>query len=192
MSLGRPLSFDREQVLGRVAEVFRMRGFEGASLQDLLAATGLSKSSLYQQYGNKQALFSECLARYADTMQADLQAGLSAAPNGRAFIAAVLDQIISEPQPPKGCLIFNTASEFGQVDEKVAAQVRQIFARVREVLIQAIELDRSAGRMTADQNAQDLANFLMASIAGLRTLLKGGMPQGELRRTCKVILAALD
>ncbi len=191
MVIGRPLSFDREQTLDRVVEVFRERGFEGASLQDLLAATGLSKSSLYQQYGNKQALFEQCLDSYAHRVEAEMRAALNRAPDTRAFVALVLGQIINEPRPPKGCLVFNTAIEFGQLDERVAGKVRQVFASFRSIFVEAIERDRAAGRLPAGAPAPDLANFLMASMSGLRTLVKGGMARAELRRSCELILKTL-
>ncbi|MGJ8687062.1 MAG: TetR/AcrR family transcriptional regulator [Spongiibacteraceae bacterium] len=191
MKIGRPLSFDREQTLERVSEVFRERGFQGASLQDLLTATGLSKSSLYQQYGNKQALFDECLLSYASQLESDMRDGLAAASSGREFIAGLLELIISEPQPPKGCLIFNTANEFGQLDENVSTRVRRVFLGFRAIIIEAIEQDQAAGLLPSG-SAQDQANFFMVAIAGLRTLVKGGMPRAELRRSCVHMLKVLD
>ena len=185
------MSFDPEQALQRVAEVFRERGYEGTSLQNLLAATGLSKSSLYQQYGNKQALFDQCLMRYAQGVEADLKAALAQADSGRAFIDSVLQQVISESAPSSGCLIFNTASDLSQLDAQVADAIRQVLGRYRAVFMAAIEQDQAAGLIRQDSAAVDLANYLMGSIAGLHTLVKGGMQAAELRRCCDLIMKAL-
>ncbi|MGJ8669838.1 MAG: TetR/AcrR family transcriptional regulator [Oceanococcus sp.] len=192
MTIGRPLSFDREQALDRVADVFRERGFEGASLQNLLSATGLSKSSLYQQYGNKQELFDQCLARYADAAEADMRAALAKAASGRDFVAGLLQQIVDEPTPVKGCLIFNTASDLSQLDPHVAAKIRQVFVQFRAIIIAAMEQDQANGKLAQASSPKDLANYLMATMGGLRTLMKGGMNRAELSRSCQLILKALD
>ena len=55
--MGRPLEYNPEQVLDAAMNLFWQRGYEGASLQDLLAVMALSKSSLYQAFGNKRSLF---------------------------------------------------------------------------------------------------------------------------------------
>ncbi len=191
MVIGRPLSFDREQALDRVTEVFRERGYEATSLQNLLAATGLSKSSLYQQFGHKQALFEQCLESYANGVRADMRRALVRTKDLRTFVAAVLEQIVDEPRPPSGCLVFNTAIEFGQLDPRIANQVKQVFESFQAIFIEAIERDRSAGRLPAGPPAQDLANYLMAAMGGLRTLVKGGMERAQLRRSCELILKTL-
>ena len=192
MAIGRPLSFNPEDALERVAEVFRERGYEATSLQNLLSATGLSKSSLYQQYGNKLQLFDQCVMRYAKAKEEEMTSALEQAASGRVFFAAVLQQIVDEPSPAKGCLVFNTASDLSQLDPQVAARIRQVFVRFRNVFIQAIERDQLAGKVPKQASAQDLANYLMAAMGGLRTLVKGGMPRDELQRSCELILKALD
>ncbi len=186
------MSFDPEQALDRVSEVFRQRGFEATSLQALLAASGLSKSSLYQQYGNKQRLFEQCLEHYGERIENEMRRGLEQAASGRDFIAAVLEQVISEAAPPGGCLIFNTASDLGQLDARVARRVNRFFVRFRAVLITALEQDQANGLLPEPVAARDLANVIMASIGGLRLLSKGGMQQAELRRSCALILTLLE
>ncbi len=63
MSIGRPLQFDPEQVLDAAMQVFWASGYDATSLQDLLQAMRLSKSSFYQTFGSKQQLFERCLRR---------------------------------------------------------------------------------------------------------------------------------
>jgi AcrR family transcriptional regulator len=57
MNRGRPRIFDPDLVLENAMQLFWSKGYEATSLQDLLATTGLSKSSLYESFGNKQRLF---------------------------------------------------------------------------------------------------------------------------------------
>ena len=61
---GRPREFDRDDVLGHAMTLFWEKGFEASSLSDIVEATGLNKSSLYNAFGSKSELFSTALERY--------------------------------------------------------------------------------------------------------------------------------
>ncbi len=191
MSAGRPLSFNPEQALGRATDAFWAQGYEASSLQDLLEATGLSKSSLYQQFGNKQQLFDRCLEHYTGEMEQLLLQLLQCAPSGRALIQMVLTQVISETQPARGCLIFNTGSEFGQGEPQVAERVRQGLGRFRGVFLQALQQDQAAGLLGPAADVEALADYLMTCIGGLRTMVKTGADTRAMKSTVAIILQAL-
>ena len=55
--MARPRSFDPDQALDLARDVFWQNGFHGTSLDDITAATGLAKPSLYAAFGDKNALF---------------------------------------------------------------------------------------------------------------------------------------
>ncbi len=191
MPAGRPLSFDPDQALGSATAAFWARGYEASSLQDLLVATGLSKSSLYQQFGGKAQLFDRCLVHYTAQMEQVLRQLLAHAPSGQAFIQMMLTQVISEPPPAKGCLIFNTASEFGQSDAAVAGRIRHSLARFRDLFLLALEQDRSVGLLASDADTEALADYLMTAIGGLRTMVKMGADARSLKATVAIVLRSL-
>ena len=92
---GRPRGFDPDAVLDRVIPVFWARGYEGASMEDLTAAAGLARPSLYAAFGDKRGLFLAALDRYAATLgrgPVDALAGAEAPDSGiRAFLDAPVD-----------------------------------------------------------------------------------------------------
>lgn len=55
--MARPRSFDEHQVLTQCGDVFRHQGYDATSIDDLVAATGLKRGSLYQAFGSKQGVF---------------------------------------------------------------------------------------------------------------------------------------
>lgn len=62
--MARPLSIDDGELLGRLSDVFREVGYEGASLTLLSAATGLQKASLYHRFpGGKEQMAAEVMRR---------------------------------------------------------------------------------------------------------------------------------
>src|SRR3954471_4851524 len=63
---GRPREFDADEALDKALDVFRQKGFEGASLPDLTRAMGINRPSLYAAFGNKEELFRKALDRYME------------------------------------------------------------------------------------------------------------------------------
>ncbi|HEY4745232.1 MAG TPA: TetR/AcrR family transcriptional regulator, partial [Desulfuromonadaceae bacterium] len=98
MTYGRPLAYDPDRALDAAMQLFWLHGYEATSLQDLLQAMGLSKSSLYQGFGGKKELFLRCVNRYCEEMATKLQALLDEAGSGLAFIETVLLNSASEAQ----------------------------------------------------------------------------------------------
>src|SRR6266446_9362645 len=64
---GRPRSYDPDAVLDRAAQLFWANGFSATSLDDLSAAMGMGRPSIYNAFGDKEALFLRALERYRDT-----------------------------------------------------------------------------------------------------------------------------
>ena len=61
--MGRPRAFDTDDVVRRAGEVFARSGYHGASVDEVLKATGIQRASLYQAFGSKRGLFVEVLRR---------------------------------------------------------------------------------------------------------------------------------
>lgn len=195
MSAGRPMQFDPEEALECAMQVFWRRGCEGTSLQDLLRATRLSKSSLYQTFGNKHALFERCMQRYRLTMVAEMREMLSRSTSGRAFIESMLLGVAKETtgaNARRGCLVMNTATEFAQSDPDVADLVRQGRRAFVEVFEAALLQARREGDLRADADVDVLARYLVSSLAGLKTMVKAGADAAEVTAIARVSLALLE
>ncbi len=111
--MGRPRSFDEEQLLTAAAEVFTVHGYEGTSIDDLVAALQVHRGSLYQAFGSKRGLFLATLRRYV----ARLAPQQSTEPVGQ-----------DEPSLPRLDLLLVAALERGHRDEEVAELVAKACA----------------------------------------------------------------
>lgn len=193
-SIGRPLEFDPETALEAAMQVFWAKGYEQTSMQELLTAMDLSKSSLYQAFGSKQGLFRRCLARYADQLTAHLCEGLAAAPSGWAFIESFLYSVLQDVEgaaQPRGCLVMNTASELAQSEPPIAEDVAASIARFRRTLRTAVERAQREGDVDPRRDAATLAAFLVSSMSGLKVQAKAGADADTLRGIIEVALKAL-
>ncbi len=195
MSIGRPLQFDPEQALDTAMHVFWASGYDATSLQDLLQAMRLSKSSFYQAFGSKQQLFERCLRRYREQTAQDLLARLDKLGSGRRFIAELLGAAVDEARSkhkPRGCLVMNTANEFAQRDPEVAAWVQKGVNRFKGIFETAVRRSQDQGEIPPERDPETLALYLVSSMSGIKTLVKAGLDDESAERIVGVILSALD
>jgi TetR/AcrR family transcriptional regulator, transcriptional repressor for nem operon len=194
MSSGRPCQFDPETALDAAMQAFWSRGYAECSMQDLLGATGLSKSSLYLAFGGKRSLFTRCLLRYRDQSSQRLCSGLDTARSPLEFIADTLNGVAREVLDggsPRGCFMMNAATEFGQRDQPIADLIADSLERFRRVFREAARRGQDTGEITRARSADELATYLLTTMAGLRTMVKGGASPATIRTTVEVALQAL-
>ncbi|MFZ2405728.1 MAG: TetR/AcrR family transcriptional regulator [Methylobacter sp.] len=193
-NVGRPLEFDPDVVLEAAMQVFWAKGYEHTSMQDLLVAMNLSKSSLYQAFGGKRQLYQRCLTRYADQLAGLLYRELTAAPSGWRFIEGFLHSVLNDVAgtcAPRGCLIMNAASEFAQGIPEIAQDVAKSVERFRSALQSAVERAQCEGDISVERDARTLANYLVSSMSGLKVQAKAGADAQTLKGIIEVALTAL-
>lgn len=175
-------------------QLFWRKGYGATSLQDLLSVTRLSKSSLYQTFGNKHRLFERSMEHYRRQMVREMEMMLEKAPSGLAFIEQLFLSVTGEArgrQARRGCLIMNTASEFAQRDPVVARLVKQATRAFRKVFEAAIVRAQAEGDIPVERDPAILAAYLVSSLSGLKTQVKAGATAEELKAVVMVVLSAL-
>lgn len=195
MTIGRPLEFDPERALDAAMNLFWRQGYQSTSLQSLLDTMGLSKSSLYQAFGSKQQLFEQCLQRYQELVRADWLDKLESKASGRQFIHDILmsaGEELREPEGPRGCLIMNTASEFAQSNSRIAGKVNEGVENFKEIFIAAVRLGQADGTITRKKRPELLADYLVSSMSGLRTMVKAGADKRTIRNLVSLIVEIFD
>lgn len=193
--MGRPLEFDKEEALERAMHVFWTRGYEATSLRHLLNAMDLSKSSFYQSFESKQALFQRCINRYRRAVAAQMYGDLKQAASGHAFIKEAFHRItkkVNEPGGRRGCLVMNTASHVAAREPEIAALVAEGAAQFEQIFRAAVERAQQEGDIPADNDARSLARYLVSSRSGLMAMAKSGASQAELEDIVAVTLSALE
>lgn len=177
MTSGRPREFDIDRALEAATQQFWTVGYEATSLQDLLKTMCLSKSSLYQTFGNKHDLFVSCLAHYQQTMVDELNTQLDNSISPKQFLSDFLEGVISEAKAKgirKGCFLVNTANELCQRDAGVAKAVSCGTRNLAEVFHRAIEQGKNQKEINTNMSTESLVDYLMTSVSGLRTMIKAG------------------
>ena len=91
----------------------------------------------------------------------------------------------------RGCLVLNTANEFARRDPRIAEAVAVGLGRFHEVLLAAVHRAQREGDIPSDHDAVTLANYLVSSMSGLKTLSKAGADEASLRGIIGQVLKSL-
>ena len=123
--MGRRPTFDAAQVITAARDVFWHSGFDGASLPEIEAATGLSRSSIYHAFTSKRGLFDAAVQDYLDTVVAPRLALLRTDDGLDAYFASMRSELdaLDVDSPRRGCLLVTTAATSAAHDETLAVVV---------------------------------------------------------------------
>lgn len=179
---GRPLSFDRDDVLAKAMLAFWQSGYETTSISDLAAAMGVNAPSLYAAFGNKQKLFLEAMRLYAGDHNA-LEQEMADAPTARDAVVGMLRRaalLYTGETTPPGCLLASAAAtgspDASEVREAVAAERR----KVRDIIVRRIEVDIAKGLLPSDTRSTTLADLAVAVTQGMSVLARDGADRASL------------
>lgn len=155
--------FDEEAVLGKVLELFWIKGWQGTSMADLAEATDVQRGSLYHAYGSKERLFQLAFDRYAERVLAESREALDA-PSARLALERFFDVSITSMTadvPPRGCFTTKTAVDSDAIGEVMQKRVRDLLEQLEEVLAQALSRDalRASLAVPPDRAAQAIIAF---------------------------------
>ena len=181
--LGRPREFDEEAALEKILNVFWAKGFEGTSLSDLMAATGLQKGSIYAAFGDKRAMYQKALALY-DRMAIDRTAAMLAASDRPEqaldlLLQSAIDAAI-KPKDRRGCFLCNATVDQAAVDAEIELAVQASLGRLRRALQELLAKLPVAAIDAGRRRAK--AEHLLAVYFGLNVMAKAGHPEDALEQ----------
>jgi TetR/AcrR family transcriptional repressor of nem operon len=176
-------------------ELFRDHGYAGTSTQMLVEGLGVNRFSLYAEFGNKQALFDAALERY-DRQVVERNFGPLETPEaGVEEIRALLKFYASTSKVPawgRGCLLCNTAVEFGPEDPSGAEFVQRYFKRLSNAFYKALSNAQSEGVLRREVDLREEADFFTASTLGLFVLLRAKAPPAILENAANMAIEHLE
>lgn len=171
--MARLREFDPKAALDRILAQFWAGGYHATSLQDLEAATGLKKQSLYREFGNKDAMFAAALGLYGEREFRLLEDVLMAADAPRARFTALFDAVLAPVRKGdrRGCFLCNTAIEHASDDPKVQTKTQAGIAATHALFARAL---------VGFAQPSHINHRLVAGYFGLRVMVRGGVPLPDL------------
>jgi TetR/AcrR family transcriptional repressor of nem operon len=182
--MARPRSFNPDEALDLARDVFWEKGFQGTSLDDITAATGLAKPSLYAAFGDKNALFLKVLDRYHQRIVAGAERTLNEGASAREAIERWLTSFVpfcSGARGIRGCLSVNTTADGVSDQKQVRERVEGFNRKLEQLLRNRLRADRAQFSATFDPDAT--AHTIMAIYLGLMVMAKDAPAAARVRAT---------
>ncbi|MCK2213264.1 TetR/AcrR family transcriptional regulator [Actinomadura sp. ATCC 31491] len=180
--------FDPEEVLEQVERLFWQRGAT-TGIAEVVAATGISRSSLYATFGGKRELYVQALRRYVERRSAPVLDALAADGRGLAAVEAFFDRLIASRCTGEharwGCLVTNAHAQAEGGDPEVRAVLDGHQARLRAAFRAALE----PGALRPGLDPDGAAELLTLLAYGVNLRSRAGAHPDDLRRG---VSAALD
>lgn len=191
---GRPKLYDAPTALRAAGRVFWTRGYGDTSLDDLAAAMGMNRPSIYRAFGNKESLYRQVLQLFTEQMQqafaqtvvqeADIRKGLE------RFYRAAIDVYLAEPDA-LGCLVMCTAPASAHVQPQVQAELLATIESLDQRLAQRIRLAIREGQLLASTDPKSLSRLLQAVLHSIALRARAGESKAALRRLGDAAVAGL-
>ncbi|GEC77951.1 TetR/AcrR family transcriptional regulator [Flavobacterium aquatile] len=187
--------FNEDDALDKAIEIFWNKGYNGTSAQDLVTYLGLSRSSLYDTFGDKHSLFIKALKRYQKKSFDDVSKVLQNSNNIKETIKEIFAQAIIESfedKITKGCFMVNSTVELALHDDEIANVVNENRQMMEEVFLLAVKRGQELNQISSSTDPRLLSRFLFNNYSGIRVLARSvGTPQQVFEDVLKVLLSVL-
>ncbi|MFQ3455040.1 TetR/AcrR family transcriptional regulator [Bradyrhizobium sp. UFLA01-814] len=182
--------FDEDEMIATALDVFWRKGLHDATMQDLAAATGVQRGSLYNAYGDKEAIFLRAFDQYAAQF---LDGAGSALAQGdtSARLRSFFDMIIvnmTDGTPQRGCLTTRTALDASISSADVRQRVLDVLTRLEQLVGKAIS---AAPNRRSPADANRLARVIVTFTRGLAVMERAGYSRKQLRESAITFIDAV-
>lgn len=191
--MGRVREFSEDEVLDRAMSVFWRQGFEASSIDDLVAASGINRGSMYAAFGDKRGLFLAVLDRYLSHVNSHRAALLTADRPALDCLRAFFDSLVgSGAERSLGCLVTNTLTEVAPSDPEIAKKLSASLTKIEGLFAATIRRGQREGDIRRDRDARALARLLLGVAQGMRVLARAGAAPDMLRDIAGQTIATLN
>jgi AcrR family transcriptional regulator len=178
---GRPRSFDRDQALDVAVEQFWRHGYGETTVSTLTRAMGITPPSLYAAFGDKDRLFAEAAQCYIRSTVESMDAAFAGVSvrDGIAQMVRLTAAAHTDTATPMGCFVLT--------EPRLAEQRAQLTRRIAAHIQRGVD----AGELNSDTDAEHLAGFLVAVLAGISARARDGGSADEVNAIAELALSAV-
>jgi AcrR family transcriptional regulator len=192
---GRPRAYDPDDALARATQSFWRAGFAGTSLDDLSAATGMNRPSIYGAFGDKRDLYLAALDRYVDVSRAQMAAALSEDVPIAAALQSVYDGALAlyfaKPEAPLGCFLIGTAATEAARDSRVRTRLGSGLRELTETFEARFRAARASGEIGSGVDPALLADLAGAVLHSIALRARAGDSRSSLHAFSKAAVKML-
>lgn len=160
-----------------------------------MEALHLSRSSLYNTFGDKRTLFLDALKLYSEQVISRTARTLREAPSPTAGIQALFDQLtagVGTETGAMGCFMVNSVAELVPYDPDVTGIAAAYSRELHRLLTEALTQGALHGTVTKQQTPQQLAAYVFNALQGIRILIKSGATRQQVQAIGAITLKSLQ
>jgi len=163
--------FDKETVVREAMNVFWEKGFNGTSMQDLVDATGLNRSSIYNSFGSKLELYQTTLSLYQKESGGFFQRALLKAKDPLEAIRLIFESFLPDilgDDRQKGCFVMNCKSEMANQNKSIKTWLLNTQEYTLTIFEDLIRDGQQLEIINKRQDSKNYAYYLLSSFQGFR------------------------
>lgn len=191
----RPRTFDEAEVIAAARDEFWTRGYGATSVDDLTAATGLGKGSLYGAFGDKHGLFIRALDDYIasslDAVRTQLHDSRYSAYERLIRHIRWQANAAATDETRRGCMMARAAAELGSTDGDVEDKVERAYSIWRGELADTIVEAQRDGDIDPKVDPQALGGTVLSFMRGVEALHVGGVKAAQLESAAESMIALI-
>jgi len=192
---GRPRAYDPQVALKRATDTFWKGGYAATSLDDIAAATGMNKRSLYAAFGDKHTLYLEALAHYWQLTFASMRKALAEDRSLDEALMRVYDGALtiyfSGDGRPRGCFVIGTAVPEAVEDREIRSSLMAGFRTFDSDFEARFRAAREKGELKKDADPTALAILATATMHTIAVRARAGAPRVELRELARKAISVI-
>ena len=193
--MARTKDFDEDEVLKKAVDLFWLKGYNATSMQDLVDGLGISRSSLYDTYGDKHTLFIKALESYQTASSGQMCGIVNSNKPAKETIRKLLEMIAGElvnDKTNKGCFMVNAEVEVAPHDTEVSEMICNSDQQVEDAFYAVIKKGQETGEIKNPQDARALARFTFNTVKGIRVTAKSTNDKAVFEDIIEMALSVLD
>ncbi|MXV14276.1 TetR/AcrR family transcriptional regulator [Hufsiella ginkgonis] len=192
--MARTKDFDEREVLSKAVCLFWHKGYNGTSMQELVDHLAISRSSLYDTYGDKHTLYLKALEFYQASSVGQMCDTVTNAASAKAAIQQLLRLVTRDllnDEQNKGCFMVNAEVEVAAHDPEVKDIIRKNEQQIEDSFHKAIQLGQENGEIANKQDARALARFFLNTVKGIRVSAKSTTDKGLFKDIIETAMSVL-
>ncbi|MCF6132496.1 TetR/AcrR family transcriptional regulator [Flavobacterium wongokense] len=165
--MARSVEFNECEIIEKAMNVFWEKGYHGTSMQDLVDAMQINRSSLYNTIGDKHCLFIKCVTSYVEAGFRETEEKIAKEESAlKALINIIRDKAAWVVDSERGCLGIKTVFEIAPEDEEVRNLLCKNGSRYQQMMTNLIQKAIDDGELDGSEDASLLAEYIMTTFTG--------------------------
>jgi AcrR family transcriptional regulator len=182
---GRPRQYDEESALQAAGHVFWTKGFSATSLDDLSAAMGMNRPSIYRAFGDKEAVYRKALTQFCQGMEAAFERTMLAEDDIRKALTSFYLEataVYTAGEQPKGCMVMSTAVAAAVCHPEIQADLLSVIQGLDRKIAMRFQQACEGGQLPSSFDCAGRAEIAQSLLHSLSLRARAGETPTKLRR----------